>query len=81
MGPQVEAFDDGAGERPDCGRRVGRPRTRQGEHRTVMVGVRVHVEERRSARTGQVVDHRAVVPLRHVRHALEHLSSMCGIVL
>ena len=40
-----------------------------------MVGVGVHVEQRRAARVGERVEHVAIAPLRHVGDALEHRQS------
>ena len=66
----------GAGEGPHGDRGVGLARTGEREHAAVVVGVAVDVEERRSARRGQGVDHGVVAALRHVRHALQHVVSM-----
>ena len=48
------------------------PSPGQGEHRAVVVGVGVEVEQAGPAGGRERVEHGAVAPLRHVRHALEH---------
>ena len=47
-------------------------RAGEGEHRPVVVGVDVDVEQGRAARGGQRVEPGVVASLRHVRHALQH---------
>ena len=46
--------------------------TGEGEHRAVVVGVDVQVEQRGAARGGQRVEHGAVAALGHVGDALQH---------
>ena len=44
------------------------------EHRAVVVGVGVHVDERRPAPIGDRAQHREVAAFRDVRHTLEHAA-------
>ena len=71
---EVDAVDDLARQQPDRLLGVARAGAGEREDRAVVVGVVVHVEQRRAARGGERVEHRDVAALRHVGHALEHVS-------
>jgi len=77
--PEIEAGRGGAGERDDGREGVPAPGPGEGEHRPVVVGVDVAVEERGPARRGEGVEHVDVAALRHVRHALQHGPSMSAL--
>ena len=76
---QVDVLGHRARQRTDRELGVAAAGPGEGEHRAVVVGVDVHVEQRRPARGRERVDARVTVAtLRHVRHALEHASAGYG---
>ena len=71
---EVDAIDHRARQRAHRVLGIARARAREREHGTVVVGIVVHVEQRRATRGGERAEHRDVAPLRHVGDALEHDS-------
>ena len=69
MGPQVEPLDHGSGHLP--GARLGAP-ARQREHRAVVVGIRVDVEQRITGGRSDRRDDVHPQALRDVDDAFEH---------
>ena len=59
-------------ERSGAGDRVAGTRSGEREHRAVMVGVGMHVDERGPARAGNGTEPRHVAPFGHVDDALQH---------
>ena len=68
VGVQIEQVDRLPGHRP---RRV---LTDQGQHRAVVMGVVVEVEEIHFRGTGEAIQHGRPAPLAHVDHALQHVA-------
>jgi hypothetical protein len=67
---EIDAFRDRNGQGPHG---IDDVLVREGEHRTVVVGVDVNVQQGVAARLRQRVDHCVVATLRHIRNALEHV--------
>jgi hypothetical protein len=66
-------------ERSGAGNRVARTRSGEREHRAVVVGVGMHVDERRAARAGNGAEPIHVAPFGHVDDALQHGGKRRGI--
>ena len=62
----------GGRERSGAGDRVAETRSGEREHGTVMVGVGMHVDERRAARAGNGAEPLHIAPFGHVDDALQH---------
>ena len=73
---ECDVLRDRRRERADRFARVAGARSGQSEHRPVVVGVCVHVEQRRAASLRERPQHDHVAAFRDVRDALQHPVSV-----
>ena len=75
---EIEITESDVDEPPGRGLGPAGVGSRDGEHTAVMVGITVHVEQRRAGGRADGVDDPAVLAFRHVHHRLQHAVRVGG---